>query len=116
MSEYIDRYDVLHKILCVLERVDQECEGPKDALIMLWNEVDDSLGVPTADVTPMRHGRWIETEQPCGWCEVACAECSECGEDFVLGEYSMADLRSLFRYCPNCGAKMNDELEGESDE
>ena len=55
-------------------------------------------------------GRWIEVEQPMGWRDEPCAECSVCGEDFVLGELDMKDIRNLFRFCPNCGAKM--EVEG----
>ena len=59
-----------------------------------------------ADVVPVRHGRWIETTQPMGWDDVTCAECSECGEDFVLDEWGMDDMNNLMHYCPNCGAKM----------
>lgn len=60
-----------------------------------------------ADVQPVRHGRWIETTQPMGWEDVTCAECSECGEDFVLDEWGMEDMKNLMLYCPNCGAKMD---------
>ena len=59
-----------------------------------------------ADVAPVRMGRWIETTQPMGWDDVTCAECSECGEDFVLDEWGMDDMKNLMHYCPNCGAKM----------
>ena len=62
-----------------------------------------------ADVVPVRHGRWIETTQPMGWDDVTCAECSECGEDFVLDEWGMDDMKNLMLYCPNCGAKMDKE-------
>ena len=61
----------------------------------------------SADVQPVRHGRWIETTQPMGWEDVTCAECSECGEDFVLDEWGMEDMKNLMHYCPNCGAKMD---------
>lgn len=63
---------------------------------------------PAADVVTVRHGRWIETTQPMGWDDVTCAECSECGEDFVLDEWGMEDMKNLMRYCPNCGAHMMD--------
>ena len=65
--------------------------------------------IPAADVVPVRHGRWIETTQPMGWDDVTCAECSECGEDFVLDEWGMEDMKNLMHYCPNCGAKMDGE-------
>lgn len=67
---------------------------------------DDYL---SADVAPVRRGRWVETEQPMGWRDVTCAECSECGEDFVLDELGMDDVKNLMRYCPNCGARMEGE-------
>lgn len=63
---------------------------------------------PAADVQPVRHGRWIETTQPMGWSDVTCAECSECGEDFVLDEWGMDDMKNLMLYCPNCGADMRE--------
>jgi len=74
----------------------------------------DTLGVlaaadriPSADVQPVRHGRWIETTQPMGLDDVTCAECSECGEDFVLDEWGMDDMKNLMHYCPNCGCRMD---------
>lgn len=49
---------------------------------------------PTADVEPVRHGRWTR-DVPCF---VLCSEC----KDQVL----VAD--ALFcNFCPNCGAKMD---------
>ena len=62
-----------------------------------------------ADVAPVRHGRWIETTQPLGWQDETCAECSVCGEDFVLDEWGMDDMTNLIHYCPNCGARMDGE-------
>ena len=67
------------------------------------------MQAPAADVAPVRHGRWIETTQPMGWEDVTCAECSECGEDFVLDEWGMEDMKNLMLYCPNCGALMDKE-------
>ena len=57
-------------------------------------------------VAEVRHGKWIETIEHNGWVDETCAECSECGEDFILGEMDMDDIRNLFLYCPNCGADM----------
>ena len=68
--------------------------------------------ITSADVVPVRHGKWIETTQPMGWDDVTCAECSECGEDFVLDEWGMEDMKNLMHYCPNCGASMMDMEDG----
>ena len=62
--------------------------------------------IPAADVVPVRHGRWIE------YTKVIIPEpynkwghawnCSECGFD---------DGFVAYNYCPNCGAKMDEEVE-----
>lgn len=56
------------------------------------------LSMPTADVAPVRHGRWI-SKNPHGyeWVFV----CSNC--DYIDG-YPFNDRPN---YCPNCGAKMD---------
>lgn len=51
---------------------------------------------PAADVAPVVHGRWIDNGIPGSML----SGCSECG--FTCGAYS-------FKYCPNCGAKMDNE-------
>lgn len=62
--------------------------------------------VPAADVRPVKRGEWKETMEPMGWTEEACAECSVCGETFVLDEYAIEDIQREFKFCPNCGADM----------
>ena len=61
---------------------------------------------PTADVAPVRHGRWSQDAIYYGEDGSPCIVdiCTECG---AYGDY--AD----FNYCPNCGAKMD---EGETKE
>lgn len=55
--------------------------------------------VPSADVVPVRHGRWIDRcEDTDGIYEF----CSECGIDADITHYGKS-----YAYCPNCGAKMD---------
>lgn len=72
---------------------------------------DSEDGVPCdhlIEVAPVRHGRWVdrivdenEVIQP--WMErYYCSECLEGGN------------QSWFKFCPNCGAKM-DGCDGNSD-
>ena len=49
------------------------------------------MDIPSADVAPVRHGRWKEHQ---GYCECDQCECL---------------VTSCFKYCPNCGAKMDEE-------
>ena len=60
-------------------------------------------GVPTLDVEPVKHGKWVETVFHNGCTFDHDMVCSVCGHS-GLPEYE---------YCPNCGAKMLDEGEGE---
>ena len=70
----------------------------------IWN-------APTADVEPVRHGRWIDIgnsdETEGMW------ECSECGyqthHEFALID-EIQECGSMIR-CEHCGAKMDGESE-----
>lgn len=62
--------------------------------------LEDAIdGIPAADVAPVVHGSWRSNGIP----DSMLSACSVCG--FGCGTYS-------FRYCPNCGARMD----GENDE
>lgn len=79
MSDYIKREDALI-----------ECAN-STGLTMAHFRL---LSIPSADVAPVRHGRW-DSDMSGAWCS-------------VCGEYSEGE----WNYCPNCGAKMD----GENDE
>lgn len=52
-------------------------------------------------------GEWKQTEEPMGWHDVDCVECSVCGESWVMNDNLDFDLIvEYWHYCPNCGAKM----------
>ena len=55
--------------------------------------------VAIPDVAPVKHGRWIDCEND-KW------ECSECGR--IMWFSPRLDVKpSDYRFCPNCGAKMD---------
>lgn len=59
--------------------------------------------MPTIEAEPVKHGRWIDKEDPYGFFDTI-PVCSECGHT--------TKMREKYRYCPNCGAKMDlDEVE-----
>ena len=74
-----------------------------------WNAAIKILKeAPAADVQEIKHGKWIETQEPLGWCDVDCAECSVCHESWIIDEdSSIDDYECMWHYCPNCGAKMD---------
>ena len=85
IEEYIEEYSELepetgyHNLKwCAMEEA-------KDAL----------LALPVVDAVPVVHGRWAHHKG--GYSDHY--ECTVCGEGIVL--------TARFRYCPNCGAKMD---------
>lgn len=111
MAEYIER-DQAREVICGW------CEYAGSCLAddYYWNKCDAKrrLGdIPSADVQPVVHGRWIEVEEPFGWSMIRCASCTVCGESFVLNEdLGIEDIREGCNYCPNCGADMRGESDG----
>ena len=91
MSDYIKREDAL-------EQFDYYDLGE-----YLTTQIRGMLmDIPSADVAPVRHGRWFQDAIYYGEDGSPCIVdiCTECG---AYGYY--AD----FNYCPNCGAKMDEE-------
>ena len=63
--------------------------------------------VPSAQ--PVRHGKWLPKHHYIAGYEFVSGHiCSECGNDALNAEGD--DF--LTDYCPNCGAKMDGEIEG----
>lgn len=64
---------------------------------------------PTIEAEPVRHGYWIGTEFD-GYADGAPVydeyECSVCG-DTVGASYFNGIKFTMFRFCPNCGARMD---------
>lgn len=86
MSEYIDRGAAIRAIKAQYRPSNSVAQNRLLALA-----VHDVLVLPSADVAPVRHGRWLDIDG-----EVY--ECSACH-----------GLRSSLKYdyCPDCGARMD---------
>jgi len=78
--------------------------------IVYKSMIDD---IPTADVAEVKHGRWRNC-----YLDYTLAECSECKEmfDVCSEEKATAELFDVFnrfyKFCPNCGARMDGERNG----
>lgn len=88
MADYIDREAVLMKLM------QDGCSAKNVHAIM---------GMPAADVAPVVHGKWKITQKI-----IENAVCSNCGRHFQ-------SYYEAYRYCPNCGAKMDKEDDGDAD-
>ena len=58
---------------------------------------------PTADVAEVRHGHWFLLDE----CANEGVYCSVCGKKVYRVNYANQKLKSKF--CPNCGAKMDEK-------
>ena len=93
--------DCLHIGVCYMHEVINDVEQKV-------KEVGCDDFKPAADVVEVRHGAWLQTEEPMGWRDVDCIECSACRESWIMDEdLELDDYKSGWLYCPNCGAKMD---------
>lgn len=90
MAEYIEREAAIRVV-----------NGQSSFTMTRSSLIDSISNIPAADVAPVVHGRWVdrivdenEVIQP--WMQrYYCSECLEGGS------------QSWFKFCPNCGAKMD---------
>ena len=86
MAEYIDREAALIKLM------QDGCSA---------KNLQSISDMPTVDVAPVRHGRWVEKEK---YTFGIMYDCSLC-------ENRILDTGHPWHYCPNCGAKMDGTVE-----
>ena len=65
----------------------------KELHLFLAQEIRE---LPSADVQPVRHGKWIE--------ENGLIYCSLCGDPWAT---EISTMIYSFNYCPNCGARQD---------
>ena len=88
MAEYIERESLIEKCHWVIR---------SDGTRVYVCHVEDIETAPAADVTPVKHGKWIDGDPIC----------PICGEDKFKD--LDADIWSDWKpkHCPNCGAPMD---------
>lgn len=106
MDEYIKRAAIMEfpirKDHCDKERANEHfIFGIESVLEYVQN-------LPAADVAPVVHGAWIDF-----YGDHKTAECSKCQQLFEVtfdgpGKPEFfAAFQDFYRYCPNCGARMD---------
>lgn len=113
MSDYIKREDAKDAVINVVgwesiaryvdEMSKHFCTKDNDYYDALMDAEDAIDDLPSADVAPVRHGRWSLDTAHTEEIYAHPVKCSVCGRTEVLG------YETLTPYCPNCGAKMDEE-------
>lgn len=106
MAEYIDREELLtHQYNA------SHSNWPQLAEMVVG--VEDIEDAPAADVAPVVHGRWeCVYDDGMGETDITCSHCKNTRT--VNGCFVSTDGKSCYfedDYCPNCGAKMDLEVE-----
>lgn len=102
MSRYAD-LDALEKELNERLAFLRERNGNYDQYTDGFDEAVDRVeNFPAADVAPVVHARFIETERPIrdGKSKVYGWECTACKR------FTRSPFVDSWNFCPNCGAKM----------
>ena len=99
MTDYIER----EAVETMLEDASMISDGEYSG----YCTEDVCLGdIPAADVTPVRHGRWLEYENDV---DRGYHYCSHCKRQAINYSDGGVITEILSPYCPNCGAKMDAE-------
>ena len=99
MAEYIEREALYEKSYWHGEHpnVDNPFPDGVDAI-----DIKDVDAIPSADVAPVRHGRWIEPSRL--YYGAKQYECSLCYSDTFWKKHNITEK---YPHCPNCGATMD---------
>lgn len=108
MDEYIAKRRAKHFIckMCNEFRPDEPCE-PSDCDWLHYMDEE-----PAANVAPVVYGRWLNF-----YGDYSTAECDDCGELYEVSpeenpsEDFFNAFKEFYKYCPHCGAKMEDSSE-----
>ena len=96
MAEYIKKDELLKFKADVYD---------EDGHVLYAVPTGNIVAMPPADVAPVRHGRWEEMHYEGGILDGTNFDrCSICGYERVFDDPA---LKTVFKYCPNCGAKMD---------
>lgn len=66
--------------------------------------LDAVVDTPAADVADVVHGEWLRSDDD--WNSLTTIQCSLCSEEWCFETDDDVSLLN-YKYCPNCGAKMD---------
>ena len=96
MAEYIEREATIELLRSLGSRDYRREKGTIQEAIKMVSFLEYT---PSADVAPVRHGRWIDKGEY--------AVCTECGGRSGTQYDGVEPIPLMTQFCPNCGAKMD---------
>lgn len=101
--------ELLEQKSCAYMPCDREC-GECHNVEMYDDSIESIADHLLANgVIVQKQGELIKTEEPLGWRDVECVECSVCHESWIIDEDSdFEDYAQFWNYCPECGAKLKE--------
>lgn len=94
-----------NKAICVNNSEYRDAEMVINAIINRKVVVVEDTGL-TADVQPVKHGRWIT------WDDSGFTKCSCCNSEYYIADLqTVGDSEGFVNFCPNCGARMDGDTE-----
>lgn len=107
MAKYIEKEALLDDLILLAKyQTGDKQSGILGCVETIWNR-------PAADVAPVRHGRWDESRRMIrrvNRTNIPVVECSVCGITFCD---LINNHKFMYHFCPQCGAKMDGENNGE---
>ena len=101
---FIRKYEAFRKL------IDFECTFDEKATINAHEVIGKCARLigcmDNVEVQPVKHGHW-EEENTMPYDNFVV--CSECGMNLSYQNYTKEEWQESFKYCPNCGARMDGE-------
>ena len=99
-AEYLDRSSLVARMKYYEEHTTEE-SGEHYAYSVALREIRNA---PAADVAEVVHGEWLRADDD--WNSLTTIQCSLCSEEWCFETDDDVSLLN-YKYCPNCGAKMD---------
>lgn len=112
MAEYIERAPLINELNDIREMY--RAAKNFNAVSAVDNAIGEVKDAPAADVRPERYGRWARPPRNTTKCSYLW-QCSECNEIayWVFNGGKLNRVKPIgYKYCPNCGAKMDGKERG----